>query len=118
MKCCIIILIMFIAGTTSAMAQRAYDETGRAWQACVGETIKSFMSGPVRLDIDEILEQRCGSLQLKESQQFTDYVRSLIGKPLSPEDAKALVDRNRVSPPIIRGQSVAIYLQVVSKRGR
>lgn len=118
MKYLIAFLIAFIAGTASATAQQAYDETGRLWQACVGDTIKSVMSGPVRLDIDDLLEQQCGQLQLKESQQFNDFVRSLIGKPLSPEDASALVKRNFLSPPVIRGQSVATYLNVVSRRGR
>lgn len=118
MKYCIALLVAFIAGTAGAAAQQSYDETGRLWQTCIGDTIKSVISGPVRLDIDELLEQRCGQLQLRESQQFNDFVRSLIGKPLSPEDAAALVKRNFTSPPIIRGQSVATYLQVMARRGR
>jgi hypothetical protein len=82
----ILAAVALTATTTVAFGEEAYTTTGKAYGACVGTQMRLKYNPPER--IDEVIDLKCGKLEVLEEEQFHTFIQRHIGETLTAELAR------------------------------
>jgi hypothetical protein len=106
-------LLASAIGSLSApcAAVEAYQLTGRAYGACVGENMRYRYETPTKL-LDTI-NTRCGKLEQQEEEQFGQFLADRIGRELTAELALEITLHNSMNPSKLKHIAIEAYFKAV-----
>lgn len=109
----ILAAVALCATTMVAVAEDAYLVTRQAFGACVGTQMRYKYDPPER--IAQILKEKCGKLEVQETEQFSDFLKEHIGETFTAELAFSITVHNMVSLQKLREEVVEIYVKTMKQ---
>jgi hypothetical protein len=106
------VLAFMSLSASTAFCGEAYQATGEAYAACIGEQMR-FAYNPPEI-IEDVIDLKCGKLEELEQKQFFDFIAAQVDKVLSAETAFTITAHIMVSQRFKR-DAVKAYVQATKK---
>jgi hypothetical protein len=106
------VLAFVCLSASTAFCEEAYQATGKAYGACIGEQMRLAYNPPEM--IEDVIDLKCGKLEELEQKQFFDFIAAQVDKVLSAKTAFTITTHIMVWQRLKR-DAVKAYLQATKK---